>query len=57
MKSSTLLTEICHEQNVAMLLVTHDPQAATYANRVRTLSDGQLAENEQAPGLLAAGEA
>jgi putative ABC transport system ATP-binding protein len=52
-----LLTEVCHEQNVAMLLVTHDPQAATYASRVHTLSDGKLADNEPAPGLLAADEA
>jgi putative ABC transport system ATP-binding protein len=49
----TLLTEICQEQNVAMLLVTHDPQAATYANRVHTLSDGQLAD-EHVPDLLGA---
>jgi len=48
----TLLTEICQEQNVAMLLVTHDPQAATYASRVHTLSDGQLAD-EYVPDLLA----
>lgn len=49
----TLLTEVCHEQRVAMLLVTHDPQAATYANRVYTLSDGQLTD-EHVPDLLAA---
>jgi putative ABC transport system ATP-binding protein len=48
----TLLTEVCHEQRVAMLLVTHDPQAATYANRVHTLSDGQLTD-EHVPDLLA----
>jgi putative ABC transport system ATP-binding protein len=49
----TLLTEVCHEQDVAMLLVTHDPQAATYASRVHTLTDGQLTDGEQAPGVLA----
>jgi putative ABC transport system ATP-binding protein len=49
----TLLTEVCHEQSVAMLLVTHDPQAATYANRVHTLADGKLAD-EHVPDLLAA---
>jgi putative ABC transport system ATP-binding protein len=54
----TLLTEVCQEQNVAMLLVTHDPQAATYANRVHTLSDGQLTDDhELAHGLVAADEA
>jgi putative ABC transport system ATP-binding protein len=49
----TLLTEVCHEQSVAMLLVTHDPQAANFANRVHTLTDGQLTD-EHAPDLLAA---
>jgi putative ABC transport system ATP-binding protein len=49
----TLLTEICREQRVAMLLVTHDPQAANFANRVHTLTDGQLTD-EHAPDLLAA---
>jgi putative ABC transport system ATP-binding protein len=53
----TLLTEVCHEQRVAMLLVTHDPQAATFASRVHTLSDGRLADSELAPDLLAADEA
>jgi putative ABC transport system ATP-binding protein len=51
----TLLTEICDEQNVAMLLVTHDPQAAAFANRLHTLSDGRLVDHE--PDLLAADEA
>lgn len=51
-KSLTLLTEICQEHSVAMPLVTHDPQAATYASRVHTLSDEQLAD-ERAPDLLA----
>lgn len=50
----TLLTEVCAEQDVAMLLVTHDPQAAKYASRVHTLSDGQLSDDEPAPDLLAA---
>lgn len=38
-----LLTETCEERDVAMLLVTHDPQAAHFAHRVHTLSDGRLA--------------
>jgi putative ABC transport system ATP-binding protein len=37
-----LLTGICRERNVAILLVTHDPQAAAYADRVHTLRDGRL---------------
>lgn len=49
----TLLTEVCQEQHVAMLLATHDPQAAAFANRAHTLTDGLLAERESARDLLA----
>lgn len=38
-----LLTELCEEREVGMLLVTHDPQAADFAHRVRELRDGRLA--------------
>lgn len=38
------LTELCSEQGVAMLLVTHDPQAAAFASRVEALSDGKMVE-------------
>jgi putative ABC transport system ATP-binding protein len=38
----TLLTETCREQDAAMLLVTHDPQAAAFANRVHSLVDGHI---------------
>jgi putative ABC transport system ATP-binding protein len=41
-----LLTELCEEQGVAMLLVTHDPQAAGFAHRVHELRDGGLVERE-----------
>jgi putative ABC transport system ATP-binding protein len=41
-----LLTELCEEQAVAMLLVTHDPQAARFAHRVQALRDGRLVEHE-----------
>ncbi len=51
-----LLTEVCSEQNVAMLLGTHDPQAAAYAHQAFTLSDGRLADREREPDLLAADE-
>ena len=37
-----LLTEVCHERDAAMLLVTHDPQAAAYAGRVLALVDGRI---------------
>jgi putative ABC transport system ATP-binding protein len=41
-----LLTGICHERKLAVVLVTHDPQAAAYADRVQTLHDGRLAVYE-----------
>jgi putative ABC transport system ATP-binding protein len=37
-----LLADIAREQRVAILLVTHDPQAAAIADRVFTLRDGKL---------------
>lgn len=41
-----LLTEICRERGVAVLLVTHDPQAARYADRMHALLDGKLVDYE-----------
>jgi putative ABC transport system ATP-binding protein len=40
----TLLAEICHERGVGMLLVTHDPRAAAFADHVHALRDGRLVE-------------
>jgi putative ABC transport system ATP-binding protein len=37
-----MLSELCRERAIAVLLVTHDPQALTYADRAFTLKDGQL---------------
>jgi putative ABC transport system ATP-binding protein len=37
-----LLSEVCREREVAMLLATHDPRAAAFADRVLELSDGHL---------------
>jgi putative ABC transport system ATP-binding protein len=47
----SLLADICHEQRAAVLLVTHDPQAATIAERVFVLRDGKLLAGEPANGL------
>lgn len=41
-----LLSEVCHERDVAVLLVTHDPRAAAFADQVHTLRDGRLVEYE-----------
>jgi putative ABC transport system ATP-binding protein len=46
-----LLTAVCRERDVAMLLVTHDPQAAAYADRVFTLHDGHLYDYEPDAGI------
>ena len=51
----TLLTEVCREQDAAMLLVTHDPQAAAFATRVHALVDGRIVAYE--PDLAALGAA
>lgn len=39
-----LLAEICAESDIPVLLVTHDPQATFFVNRVCTLRDGRLSE-------------
>jgi putative ABC transport system ATP-binding protein len=48
-----LLTGICRERGVAVVLVTHDPQAAGYADRVRSLHDGRLSDEVPEPVLAA----
>ncbi len=49
-----LLTGICRERRLAVVLVTHDSQAATYADRVHTLRDGRLVDYEPDPLLAPA---
>jgi putative ABC transport system ATP-binding protein len=39
-----LLRDLCRERDVPGLLVTHDPQARAFADRVHTLRDGHLSE-------------
>ncbi len=43
-----MLAELSHREGVGVLLVTHDPEAAAFADRVRTLRDGKL--TDAAPG-------
>jgi putative ABC transport system ATP-binding protein len=40
----TLLRELAHERGVAVVLVSHDPLAAGYADRVLALRDGCLVD-------------
>ncbi len=42
-----LLRELCHERKVALLLATHDPQAARFADKVLRLKDGQLLDGSE----------
>jgi putative ABC transport system ATP-binding protein len=41
-----LLRDLCHEREVATMIVSHDPMAAAYADRVLALRDGRLSEYE-----------
>jgi putative ABC transport system ATP-binding protein len=53
-----LLQELCRERGVAIVLVSHDPAAARYADRVYGLHDGRLSEravdSAQSPAELLA---
>jgi putative ABC transport system ATP-binding protein len=44
-----LLAEVCHEREMGVLLVTHDPQAAAFADHVHALRDGRLVQYEPTP--------
>jgi len=50
----TLLRDICHEREVAMVLVTHDAQAAAFADRVLELRDGRIGSYDPAHATLVA---
>jgi putative ABC transport system ATP-binding protein len=41
-----LLAEVCRERGAAVLLVTHDPLATAFADRVYALRDGRLIDYE-----------
>jgi putative ABC transport system ATP-binding protein len=47
-----LLRELCRERGVAVVLVSHDPLAAGYADRVFTLRDGKLLAGDFATGAV-----
>jgi putative ABC transport system ATP-binding protein len=50
-----LLRELCRERQVAVVLVSHDPQAAAYADRVLALRDGKLTGYDPEQGFAPAG--
>ncbi|HEV3033567.1 MAG TPA: ATP-binding cassette domain-containing protein [Solirubrobacteraceae bacterium] len=45
-----LLRRLCRERDMALLLVTHDPEAAGYADRVHELRDGRLGDRRPSLG-------
>jgi putative ABC transport system ATP-binding protein len=45
-----LLREVCRERGAAVLLATHDPEAAPFADQTLELHDGQLREYVPATG-------
>jgi putative ABC transport system ATP-binding protein len=51
-----LLRDICHEGGIPGLLVTHDPQAHAFADRVHSLRDGHLTDglDEELAAILPA---
>jgi putative ABC transport system ATP-binding protein len=49
-----LLSGLCRERGIAVLLVTHDPLAAAYADRVHSLRDGRLSDGRADPSLASA---
>ena len=48
-----LLRGLCRERDVAIVLVSHDPVAARYADRVFALRDGRLSAYEPDPAYAA----
>jgi len=46
LETVALLSDFAHEQGAAVLLVTHDSEAAQLADRRCTLRDGKLAESQ-----------
>jgi putative ABC transport system ATP-binding protein len=50
-----LLTEVCRERGVSVMLVTHDPRAAAYADRVHALLDGKLVDYEPDRAFMSVG--
>ena len=46
-----MLSRLCRERGVGMLLVTHDREAAHFADRVFDLRDGRLAERADHRGV------
>ena len=44
----SLLRDVCHERDIPSVIVTHDPCAISFADRVHTLRDGRLIDGVDA---------
>ncbi|MHB8242997.1 MAG: ABC transporter ATP-binding protein [Solirubrobacteraceae bacterium] len=44
----TLLRDLCRERDMALLLATHDPEAAQFADRTYEMRDGRLSRRDPA---------
>ena len=44
------LSSLNREQGVTIIVVTHEPDIAAYADRVLTMRDGQIISDERKPG-------
>ena len=42
-----MITEMARQNNQTIVLVTHDPHMASYADRILTLIDGKIVKDEQ----------
>jgi len=40
-----ILTKVCKGNNIAVLIVTHDNNIASYADEIIRISDGVISEN------------
>jgi putative ABC transport system ATP-binding protein len=51
-----LLRRLCSERNMALLVATHDPEVADYADRVHELRDGRIGERRAGARVLGGSE-
>lgn len=42
----SLLTQMAHEQQMAVILATHDPEVTRQADRIMTMHDGRVTDNQ-----------
>ncbi len=45
----TMICAFAHDFNQTIVLVTHDPQMASYADRIVTLLDGRITSDRRTP--------